>query len=83
MIMDVDMARKFGQMESRLDSVEQTIERMDQRSRRLEEKMDIVVQKLASNAGGTKMLVALLTLSATVGGVFINLVGRVWEMVVR
>lgn len=83
MIMDVDMARKFGQMESRLDSVEASLDRMDERSKRLEEKMDIVVQKLASNAGGTKMLVALLTLSATVGGVLINLVGRVWEMFVR
>lgn len=83
MIMDVDMARKFGQMESRLDSVEAAIERMDQRSKRLEDKMDIVVEKLANSAGGTKMLVGLLTVSATVGGVFINLVGRLWEMFIR
>lgn len=61
MSMDIDTARKFGQMESRLDALEE-------RSRRMEDKLDIVVQRLASNAGGTKMLITLLTLSAALGG---------------
>lgn len=59
--MDIDTARKFGQMESRLDALEQ-------RSQRMEEKIDVLVERFASNAGGTKMLVTLLTLSAALGG---------------
>lgn len=72
MSMDIDTARKFGQMESRLDSLEE-------RSRRMEEKLDVVVERLASNAGGTKMLVTLLTLSAALGG----LLTKIAEWVIK
>ncbi len=77
--MDNDMARKFGQMESRLDAMEDSVDELKLRMSRIETKLDLVVEKLAANSGGTKMLVTLLTLSAAVGGILT----KVWEMVVK
>lgn len=77
--MDVDMARKFGQMESRMDALEQDIEEVKRQNLRMETKLDLVVEKLASASGGTKMLVTLLTLSATIGG----LLTKIGEAVFR
>lgn len=77
--MDNDMARKFGQMESRLDAMEQTVDDIKAQNLRMEVKLDLVVQKLASASGGTKMLVTLLTLSGALGFIM----SKVWDMVIR
>lgn len=73
------MARKFGQMESRLDAMEQTVDDIKAQNLRMEVKLDLVVQKLASASGGTKMLVTLLTLSGALGFIM----SKVWDMVIR
>lgn len=78
-MMDTEMARKFGQMESRLDALEQDIDDIKAQNLRMELKLDMVVERLATQSGGTKMLVTLLTLSATVGAVLT----KVWEMILR
>lgn len=77
--MDVDMARKFGQMESRLDALEQDINEVKRQNLRMETKLDMVVERLASASGGTKMLVTLLTLSGVIGG----LLTKFWELIAR
>ena len=77
--MDIDQARKFGQMESRLDALESTCHRLETRSSRIEDMLDTVVQALSSSAGGKTMLITLLTLSAVVGG----FVTKVWETFLR
>lgn len=79
MMMDTDMARKFGQMESRLDSMETAVEDIKAQNLRMEVKLDLVVQKLASASGGTKMLITLLTLSGAVGFIM----SKAWDMVIR
>lgn len=79
MSMDTDMARKFGQMESRLDSMETAVEDIKAQNLRMEVKLDLVVQKLASASGGTKMLITLLTLSGAVGFIM----SKAWDMVIR
>lgn len=73
------MARKFGQMESRLDAMESAVEDIKSQNLRMEVKLDLVVQKLASASGGTKMLITLLTLSGAVGFIM----SKAWDMVIR
>lgn len=73
------MARKFGQMESRLDAMESAVEDIKAQNLRMEVKLDLVVQKLASASGGTKMLITLLTLSGAVGFIM----SKAWDMVIR
>lgn len=77
--MDMDMARKFGQMESRLDALEEDIDEIKAQNLRMELKLDMVVQKLSAASGGTKMLVTLLTLSGALG----FMLSRIWEYIAK
>ena len=71
--MDIEQARKFGQMESRLDSLERSMEELKLANRRMEDVLGKVAERLAVNTGGIKTLVTLLTLSAALGGLVTKL----------
>lgn len=79
MTMDIEQARKFGQMESRLDALEGSVAEIKAQNLRMENKLDKVVQALSTNAGGKAMLVTMLTIAASLGA-FIT---RVWEAIVK
>lgn len=79
MIMDIEQARKFGQMEGRLDALEDTVVEMRKQNLRMEGKVDKVVQALSSNAGGKAMLITMLTIAGTLGA----FVTRIWEALAR
>lgn len=74
MIMDIDQAIKFGQMESRLDALEKSVDEVKKQSTRMEDKIDVLVKAVSSSAGGKSMLVLLLTLSAAFGGIITKIV---------
>lgn len=77
--MDTEQARKFGQMESRLDALEGSVADIKAQNLRMEDKLDKVVQALSANAGGKAMLVTMLTLAASLGA----LITRVWESIIK
>lgn len=56
------MERTVGKLEGRMDGVEQRLERM-------EEKMDELLSTVHAARGGWRLLIALGTISAAIGGV--------------
>jgi hypothetical protein len=67
-----DLHRDVGALEARADA-------QDERLRRIEAKVDALIEAVAQSKGGIRMLIALGSLGATLAGLIGAWIAKLWQ----